>query len=401
LSSDQRLTDRDINRFDIEDHDYVQDIFQVYAEMNRHGPVTWAETYGGHWVVTGYDAVRRSARDWRTFTSTQGVMHPAAGVADTPPITTDPPLQQLYRKLILPYFTPTEVSRIEPATRAHAAALIDAFAADGRADLSLQFAERLIPLVFFSEVVHLPDELVPRFVEKTVGTGATPHEHSIALAGLAGEFVAARRAGPPMGDVMDALLTGTLDGVPLTDEQVERVATILLIGGTDTTRNVITTGLWYLAEHPDLRRRLAERPELMPKAVEELLRLYGSVQLVGRTVTTETTIGAHRMCPGDKVVMSIAAADRDPAEFPDAGRFDLDRVANRHIAFGVGVHRCLGSNLARMEIRVALEEILRRVPDYRLADGYRYVRRSGHVHGPETLPVTFTPASTPPKGSKS
>jgi cytochrome P450 len=239
--------------------------------------------------------------------------------------------------------------------------------------------------------VHLPAELVPRFVVKTVGTAATPHEHSIALACLAAEFVAARRAGRPQGDVMDSLMTGTLDGVALTDEQVEHVATILLVGGTDTTRNVITSGLWYLATRPDLKRRLVERPELIPKAVEELLRLYGSVQLVGRTVTTETTIGQHRMCPGDKVVMSVAAANRDPAEFPGADQFDLDRAANRHIAFGVGVHRCLGSNLARMEIRVALEAILRRIPDYRLADGYQYVRRVGHVHGPETLAVTFTP----------
>ena len=384
------LTDRDISQFDIEDRGYVQDIYGVFAEMNRRSPVTRAQTHGGHWVVTGYDAVREAATDWRTFTSEQGVMHPQAGVPDTPPITTDPPLQQLYRKLILPHFTPTAVSRLEPATRAHAHAIIDGFIGAGRADLSHEYAEVLIPLVFFSDVVHLPDDLLPEFMDKTVGTGATPHEHSMVLAELAERFVDARYDLPPRGDVMDALMNGSLDGAPLTREQVRKVATILLIGGTDTTRNVITTGLWYLAEHPDVRQKVIEQPELMPNLVEELLRLYGSVQLIGRTVTRETMVGGHRMCPGEKVVMAIAAADRDPAEFPDPGRFDMHRRANRHIAFGVGVHRCLGSNLARMEIRVALEAILGRIPDYRIADGERYVRRVGHVHGPETVRVAFT-----------
>jgi cytochrome P450 len=389
--TEPRLTDRDVTQFDIEDADYVQDIYGVFAEMNRCAPVTWAQTHGGHWVVTGYEAVRKASQDWETFTSELGVMHPSVGVSDTPPITTDPPVQQLYRKLILPYFTPTAVNRIEAATRRHANAIIDTFIGDGHADLSTQFAEVLIPLVFFAEVVHLPDELLPSFMARTVGH-ATPHEHSMALAELAGGFVDARYASPPVGDVMDALIGGSLAGVPLTREQVRKVATILLIGGTDTTRNVITTGLWYLAGHPGLRRRLIDHPEVMPSMVEELLRMFGSVQLVGRTVTTATEIGTSALCPGDKVVLSVAAAGRDPAEFPDPEQFDIERTPNRHIAFGVGVHRCVGSNLARMEIRVALEEILKRIPDYRMRDGERYVRRSGHVHGPLAVPVTFDPA---------
>jgi cytochrome P450 len=391
-ASDQRATDRDISQFDIEDADYVQDIFGVFAEMNRHGPVTWAETHGGHWVVTGYDAVRQAAQDWQSFTSEQGVMHPSVGVSDTPPITTDPPIQQLYRKLVLPYFTPTAVNRIEAAARQHANDIIDDFIGDGQADLSRQFAELFIPLVFFTEVVHLPDHLLATFMANTVGH-ATPHEHSVALAELAGGFVDARYDRPPVGDVMDALIAGSLDGVALTREQVRKVATILLIGGTDTTRNVITTGLWYLAQHLDLRRRLIAHPELLADLVEELLRMFGSVQLVGRTVTTPTTIGTATLCPGDKVVLSVAAADRDPLEFPEPERFDIERTPNRHVAFGVGVHRCVGSNLARMEIRVALEVVLARIPDYEMVEGEKYIRRSGHVHGPLSVPVTFAPGN--------
>lgn len=369
----------DIHAFDIEDTAYVQRIFEVFAEMNRQGPVTRAHTHGGHWVVTGYDAIRGAALDWEGFTSTQGVMHPQAGPADMPPITTDPPVQQAYRKLVMPFFSPSAATVLEPSIRAHAAALIDAFVADGRADLSLQFAEPLIPLVFLDDLVHAPADLRDRFLADTVGHGATPDEHTKAIVSMVDELV--------------ALFEGRIDGEPLSDEQIVKVTTILLVGGTDTTRNVIASGLWFLAEQPELRARLLADTRLLRPAVEEMLRLFGSVQLMGRTVTRETELGGARMCPGDKVVLAPAAANRDPAEFPDAERFDLERSANRHIAFGVGVHRCLGSNLARLEIRVALEEILRRLPDYTLAEGYSYRRRRGHVHGPESLDVTFTPGT--------
>lgn len=385
------LTNRDISQFDIEDHEYVQDIYNVFAEMNAHAPVTWAHTHGGHWVVTGYEAVRESANDWRTFSSEYGAMWPMIGEPDTPPITNDPPVQQLYRKLLTPFFTPKAAERLEPAAREHAHAIIDSFITDGHADLSGQFAEVYIPLVFYRDVVHVPEHLIDEFMHRTVVPGATPRDHSRILAELAIEFVEARWAAPPVGDVVDALINGELDGVPFTKKDVIKVATIVLIGGTDTTRNVITTALWHLAQNPDLRSQLIADPGLMPQAVEEYLRLFGSVQLVGRTVMQDATVGPARMCPGQKVVMSPAAANRDPARFPDPTRFDLFRSPNPHLAFGVGVHRCLGSNLARMEIKVAIEAVLERLPDYRIVEDQAYERRSGHIHGPEHVPVTFPP----------
>jgi hypothetical protein len=318
-------------------------------------------------------------------------MHPAIGPnPHLPPITLDPPRQQQLRRLINPFFAPKVINGLEDQVRAHANRLVDGFAADGHCDLSADFGEPLIPLVFFTDIVHLPEELLAGFMARTVGS-ATPDEHSQALSEVVADFVELRRRRPPVGDVVDTILQARIDGVPLTDEDVIGCVLILLIGGTDTTRNVVTSSLWYLAEHPDLRRGLIEDPVLIPAAVEEFLRLFGSVQLVGRTVTCPARFEGVDMEPGDKVVLSMAAANRDPAEFPDPTKFELDREVNRHIAFGVGVHRCLGSHLARLEIRVAIETILRRIPGYRLAPGYEFRRRRGHVHGPETLDVLFEP----------
>lgn len=195
----------------------------------------------------------------------------------------------------------------------------------------------LIPLVFYTDIVHVPPDLIDEFMRRTVVPG----------------------------DVIDRLISSGLSGVPFTNEDVTKVATILLIGRTDTIRNVITNALWFLAHNPDLRQQLVDDPGLMPKAVEEFPRLLGSVQLVGRTVMKEVTVGPATVSPGQKVVMSPAAADRDPAMFPDPATFNLHRSPNPHLAFGVGVHRCLGSNRGRMEIKVALEVTLERLPRLR------------------------------------
>jgi cytochrome P450 len=263
--------------------------------------------------------------------------------------------------MINPYLSPQAVDLIEPAARTHAHQLIDRFAEAGACDLSRDFGEPFVPLVFFSDIVHVPEDLLPTFMARTVGTAHTPYEHSTALGELVTEFIELRRSTPPVGDVIDAILEARVDGRPLDDADVIGTALILLVGGTDTTRNVITTSLWYLAEHPELRAELVRDPTSIPAVVEEMLRLFGSVQLVGRTVTRGCPFAGAELAPGDKVVLSMAAANRDPREFGDPEELDTGRRSNRHVAFGVGVHRCVGSHLARMEIRVALEAILARI----------------------------------------
>lgn len=381
----------DLSTFDIWDAEQAQNIYAIFDQMLETGPLTHTNTYGGHWVITDYDAVRAAGQDWETFTSEQGVQVPHIGPTFTPPITVDPPRHQKYRKPLAPHFSPQQVRRHEPAIRQHAHDLIDQFVERGEADLAGDFGEWLVPLVFFADVLHTPEDHLQEFVQKFVAPGSTPKEHTEVAPVVAQELINLRRAGPPAGDVVDAVLAAEIDGRSLTEDEILGVVVLLLLGGTDTTRNVITSALHHIALHGDVRELLLHEPERTERAVEEFLRLYASVQTIGRTVTRQVTIGDTTLEPGDKVVCALAAANRDPAVFERPGEYAIDRRANPHFAFGVGPHRCLGSNLARLEIRVALEVVLERLPGYRLAPGWQFRRRRGFVHGPETLQVTFTP----------
>ena len=386
-----QASDFDIHTFDIWDQDRCQAIFEIFSEMNRSGPVTWTESHGGHWVITGYEAVREASQDWRTFTSTQGVQVPPVGTDYNPPITEDPPRQVAFRQPLAPHFSPKAAEAAMPRIREYVDDLIDSFVESGACDFAEDFTEPLVPLVFFTEVLHVPEYLLDSFMERFVHPGSTPRDHTAIVPQISRELVEARRSEPPLGDVIDAIFAMTVDGEPLGEDDVLAVIEILLLGGTDTTRNVITSSLHFLAQHPDLRHTLASDPSLMPAAVEELLRLFGSVQTIGRTATCAVRVGTEGIPEGGKVVCALAAANRDPAEFRQPDEFFLDRPANRHFAFGVGPHRCIGSNLARAEILVALQRVLQRIPDYELAAGWRYRRRQGFIHGPETLRVTFPP----------
>ena len=192
----------------------------------------------------------------------------------------------------------------------------------------------------------------------------------------------------PGDDLISALLGAEVDGEPVPDLQIMGIAALTLIAGVDTTWSAIGASLWHLATHPDDARRLATEPELMPTAVEELLRAYSPVTMARRAVDDVEMAG----CPikaGDKVLMNFPAANRDPRAFDRPDEVLLDRAENRHLAFGAGIHRCAGSNLARMELRVAIEEWLRQIPEFRLADNAEVTWAGGQVRGPRILPVVF------------
>lgn len=384
--------DFDLRTFDIWDDEQAQHIYAIFAEMNRRAPVTWTASHGGHWVVTGYEQVREVGQDWATFSSAHGVQVPSVGLDSTPPITVDPPLQRLYRRPLAPFFSPSAARDSEAATRSHADALIDEFIGRGRCDLAADYAERLVPLVFFDQVLHVPAGALDRFVTKFVHPGSTPRDHTAVAPEVARDLIALRRAMPSQGDLIDAVFTAEIDGQPITEDEILGVIVLLLLGGTDTTRNVITSSLHYMALNAPVRTMLIEDPGRIEQAVEEFLRMFASVQTIGRTAMRDTSIAGEPIPAGGKLVCALAAANRDPAEFDHPEEFDIDRVSNRHFAFGVGPHRCLGSNLARMEIRVAIERILARIPGYELAPGWAYRRRGGFVHGPETLEIVFPAA---------
>jgi cytochrome P450 len=198
----------------------------------------------------------------------------------------------------------------------------------------------------------------------------------------------AKRKIDPGDDLLSELLHTEVDGAPIEDSLVLGAAALVLIAGVDTTWSAIGSSLWHLATHPDDRRRMAEDPEVMALAVEELLRAYSPVTMA-RVVTTDVEYAGCPMKAGDKVLMNFPAANRDPEVFADPDAVVLDRAHNRHVAFGSGIHRCAGSNLARMELRIALEEWLARIPDFSLAEGQEVTWAGGQVRGPRLLPVVF------------
>jgi cytochrome P450 len=208
--------------------------------------------------------------------------------------------------------------------------------------------------------------------------------------GLLNYFLGAleeRRANPG-DDLLSELLTTQVEGKPVDDGIVLGMAALVLIAGIDTTWSAIGSSLWHLAAHPEDRKRLVAEPELMPTAVEELLRAYAPVTMA-REVTEDVDYAGCPMKAGDKILMNFPAANRDPEAFDHPEIVQLDRAHNRHVAFGSGIHRCAGSNLARMELQVALEEWLARIPDFSLAEGAEITWAGGQVRGPRVLPVVF------------
>ena len=197
-----------------------------------------------------------------------------------------------------------------------------------------------------------------------------------------------RRKTQPGEDLLSYLLHSEVDGLPVEESVVLGVAALVLIAGVDTTWSAIGSSLWHLATHPEDRDRLIAEPDAMPLAIEELLRAYSPVTMA-RLVTEDVVFEGCPMRAGDKVLMNFPGANRDPEAFEDADRVILDRALNRHVAFGSGIHRCAGSNLARMELKVALEEWLRRIPTFRLAEGDEVTWAGGQVRGPRHVPVVF------------
>jgi cytochrome P450 len=207
------------------------------------------------------------------------------------------------------------------------------------------------------------------------------------------EFIAKRREQEPRNDVVDAVIGATIDGRPITDEEIYGTVQLLILGGLETTAGALGLAMVRLAREPRLQEKLRAEPALIPAAVEEFLRLDPSFVSVGRTAVRDAELGGQHVTAGDKVLIHWASANRDGAEFPDPDAFDLARERNRHLAFGAGPHRCVGSNLARMNMRIALAELLRRLDDIRLAGGPEIRYHAGLTRSPLRVPITFTPVT--------
>jgi cytochrome P450 len=391
------------NDYDLFDDTFVTEPYPIYAELRESCPVARTERWGGSWMPTRYDDIAAVAHDTTHFSSRNVGVTGLEGASPltAPPITSDPPFHADARRLLLPAFSPKAVDRLEPLTRGIARELLDLI--DGRptADAAIDYAQHIpVRVIALMLGVDAADEA--RFTDwavRVIQVGPTDREVGRTATREVLDYfrtqVEARRgqlpaaADQPDGagdDLISYLLQAELEGAPLTERHILGTCFLLLLAGIDTTWSSIGASLWHLATHPADRERLVADPSLIPMAIEEMLRAYAPVTMA-REVVAETTVGGRTVRPGDRVLLTLPSGNRDPGHFDRPDEVIIDRAHNRHFAFGVGIHRCIGSNLARMELRVAIEEWLARVPDFHLVPGAHVEWNGGQVRGPRTVPV--------------
>ena len=379
--------------FDHLDPEWVDNPYPIWDELRRKCPIAHTDRFMGVYFLSRYQAVRAVANDTEHFSSRRGVVREGRSPLDpAPPVTSDPPVHSAQKRLLLPAFTPDAVRRYEPQTRAICRELLDRIAGRNGGDGAADYAQE-IPVRVIASMLGIPPEsgdVFRRWIHELLVLGITDQDAmERALAESSAFFVgeiAKRRA--PRNDLISYLADAHIDGQKLDDEHIFGTLRLLLFAGIDTTWSAIGCCLWHLASHPEDRKRLVAEPALIPTAVEEFLRAYAPAALA-REIVKETEINGCHFKEGEMVMLSFPAANRDPAMFPDAGRVVIDRSPNRHAAFGLGIHRCLGSNLARMEITVALQEWLAKIPDFAMAPDAVVEWSAGTVRGPRTLPLLF------------
>jgi cytochrome P450 len=387
--------------FDVLDESYVRDPFPRWDQLRQACPIARTDRRGRAWLPTTYEDVTAMAKNIEHFSSANTSVIDSLDEPETPiltyglpPITSDPPLHTWTRRLLLPWFSHARVKTYEPMTRSLCGSLIDAHLEAGHADAASDYAQQ-IPVRVIGSILGIPEELADTFtgwVRDSLEFADDPERVQRGMFGI-GYYLWDRineRRETDGDDLLTYLLhaEADVDGDSVDDMVILGMAMLTMIAGIDTTWSAIGSSLWHLATNDEDRERLVSNPGLMDTAVEELLRAYSPVTMA-RLVTEDVEFNGCPMKKGDKLLMNFPAANRDPAAFERADEVLLDREQNRHVAFGSGIHRCAGSNLARMELRVALEEWLGRVPVFHLADGAEVLWAGGQVRGPRRLDVVF------------
>jgi cytochrome P450 len=370
----------------------------VMAELREHCPVAHTTAHGGAYVVSRYEDVLQVAQDWQSFTSTQGIMVPRVDDAVAMiPGEYDLPLQRHYRRALNPLLTREVVEKYVPGLRTVARELLAGFDGSGQTDIVPAFTDPYPRLAFFRHVLGVPPEEMPEVLGYVFAIKEPKSAQAAAQAWA--DFTAymtmmcdRRESEQPHADLLDGVLHADVEGRPITRDEAVRALMQLTFGGLGTTSAALANIVRRLAEQPDLQRRLRSDRTVVPRAIEELLRFDTITVVIARTATRDVDIQGTRVLAGEKVLMYFAGANRDPREFGDPESIDIDREVNRHLVFGAGPHRCLGSNLARRQILVALEELLDHLDDICLVPDRELHFHSGFSRGLNSLPVTFTRA---------
>jgi cytochrome P450 len=370
----------------------------VYARVRAECPVARTESmFGGYGVtVSRYDDVLWALKHPEVFSSKDVVK--IGNDVPLLPLSVDPPEHAKYRRLLDPQFSPKRMADLEPEARALVNEIIDRFADRGECDFDQEFSTPL-PSTIFLALMGLPQSDLPEFLkwrDDTIRPAGRTVEEQDARRFAAGqaieayfeEAIAEKRRNPD-DRLLTTIVNGEVDGRPMTHDELLGTTHLLLLGGLDTVTATLDCMIVYLASHPDRRQAVVDDPSLMAPAIEELLRHQTPVMMLPRIVTRDTEFAGVQLEAGDGCTLMIGAANADDDEFEDAGDVLLDRSANRHLAFGAGPHRCLGSHLARLELRVALEEFHKRIPDYSIKEGAE-IHFSAGIRQADNLPLVFS-----------
>ena len=372
----------------------VMSHFEEWDELSAECPSFWNDVDGGHWVLTGFDAVRNALQNVDVFSTDSTIISDPDPEYMLLPLFLEPSLHVKYRRLYNARFSPGAVERLTPTARHVCRETIERFVDRGACDVINEFAD-LFPTQVFLMALGLPVEDADRFVDWVrkifLGLAGTDTEVAAAAQGeVAAYFVdvfADRRQKPrdPDVDMATYLLQARIDDEPISDEYLLSMMTTLVLAGLDTTKSQLGFNFHHLATHPEDRRRIAADPSLIPTAIEELLRAFAFVP-PARKLRADIDYEGCPMKRGQMVLMPLWAANRDPEAFPQAKDVVIDRSPNRHISFGAGPHRCAGAHLARRELLIAMEEWHARIPDYELANDEPLVEHGWQL-GLDALPL--------------
>jgi cytochrome P450 len=388
---------RDIyNDFDLDDPAFNDKHVDIIDDLVAKCPVAHSKVGSGYYLVSQNQLVREVGQNWKTFSAAGGYMpNRPDGLPFLYPEESDPPLHTAWRQALNPFMGPGAIAEYETTIREDANTLIDAFIEKGECEFVSEFAALLPGWAFFKNVLGVPVEDLDKLVDGVEqGTFAADLDERGAKFGFVfeylGKYLKERSEQPPRGDMVDMIAAGVQyeDGTESSWEDRVSVLVDMTFGGIATSTYVMASAINWLAANPEARKLLIDDPDTyMPRAIEEFARVFAPVVALGRTCTRDVELGGQQLEKGDFVMMVYAGASRDPEVVEDPKTIDITRETVLHSAFGVGIHRCIGSNLARLELRATFEEWLRRVPEYTVVEPPVYM--TGYLRSMRTLKLKF------------
>lgn len=396
-------------QFDHHSAEHAQNHVEIYRSLRRDAPVAWTEAHGGYWVVSGYQALFDASRDDDLFSSARHDEHGGPGLSVTIPkaptafhipIELDPPDFRPYRRAVNQVTAPAAVENLDAVIKHYVTGFIDTFIEDGSADLAVVAS---VPAAVTVDWIGLDASEYQNYVDAmhtlvSAAPGSPEYVHAAEVAvpwvsKTVREHIAHRRENPGE-DATTHFIEVEVDGRRMDDDEIYSILELVISGGVGTTASLVTQSLVWLYQNPAERDRLINDPSMVDIAVEEFLRVFSPTQALARTIMEDTEFHGCPVRQGDRALLAWASANRDPAQFEDPDTVDITRWPNRHVAFGLGIHRCAGSHLGKAMAREMIRQVLRRMGDYVVdTDALVPYPDQGTNAGFHSIPVTFTPGT--------